>query len=374
MKDRIKVLYFIDNLEQGGIQQLIFEIAKNINRKNIKIDILVFNDSKEYPMEVKLKKMNYNIFKVDGWIYKVTDYIKQARELNKFFEEHNKYDIIHLHSSSKNYQVLKYAKKYNIPIRISHSHSTAFQTQNKAKIIIGNILKYKLKKYTTHYFACSKDAAIWLFGKDVLDENKVTIIPNAIDIKKFKYDSVKRNEMRKLLNISAEEILIGNVGRFVEPKNHVFLIDVFNEVHKEDSRYKLLLIGTGKQENIIKEKVKQLGLNNKVIFVGYQPNVNDYLQAMDLFILPSKFEGLGIVLIEAQANGLNCIVARDNIPKEANLTNMIKYISLDDGVNNWKNEILRADIQRYNSADKIKQKGYSIENLVSELEKIYMNI
>lgn len=374
MENKVRVLYFVDNLEQGGIQQLILEIAKHIDRSKIEIEILTFDDGKKYPIEETLKDINYKIYKINGWIYKLSDYLKQAKELNKFFHEHNNYKIVHLHSSSKNYQVLKYAKKCNIPIRIAHSHSTGFQTNNKIKIIFGDILKNKLIKYTTNFFACSKDAGLWLYGKKIVDRNKLVIIPNAIDINKFKFDTEKRHIMRKKLGIKDNEIFIGHVGRFVKQKNHEFLIDIFNELYKDNNRYKLILIGTGELEDKIKEKVRRLGLANSVIFAGYQKNINDYMQAMDLFVFPSLYEGLGIVLIEAQANGLYCLASKDNIPEETNVSKNIKYIYLKEGTEKWKDAIIKANLKREENVNSIISRGFSIENLVNRLEKMYLEM
>lgn len=374
MENKVRVLYFVDNLEQGGIQQLILEIAKHINRDKVEIEILAFDDGKKYPIEETLKDMNYKIYKINGWIYKLSDYIKQAKELDKFFNKHNDYKIVHLHSSSKNYQVLKYAKKYNIPIRIAHAHNIGFQTNNKLKIFFGNILKKRLVKNTTNFFACSKDAGLWLYGKKIIDRNELVIIPNAIDIDKFKFDTEKRRIMRKKLGIRDNEILIGHVGRFVKQKNHEFLIDIFNELYKDNSRYKLILIGTGELEDTIKNKVKKLGLVSSVIFTGYQENINDYMQAMDLFLFPSLYEGLSVVLVEAQANGLCCLTSKDRVNKETDISGNLIYVSLEDGILKWKNIILQKKIERNNVVDKIKSKGFFIEDLVDRLEKVYLEI
>lgn len=374
MENKVRVLYFVDNLEQGGIQQLILEIAKHINRDKVEIEILAFDDGKKYPIEETLKDMNYKIYKINGWIYKLSDYIKQAKELDKFFNKHNDYKIVHLHSSSKNYQVLKYAKKYNIPIRIAHAHNIGFQTNNKLKIFFGNILKKRLVKNTTNFFACSKDAGLWLYGKKIIDRNELVIIPNAIDIDKFKFDTKKRYIMRKKLGIRDNEILIGHVGRFVKQKNHEFLIDIFNELYKDNNRYKLILIGTGELEDTIKNKVRKLGLVSSVIFTGYQENINDYMQAMDLFLFPSLYEGLGIVLIEAQANGLYCLATKYTIPEETKVSKNIKYLDLKEGAKKWKDEIIQSDLKRKEIMNEIIERGFSIEDLVHRLEKIYLEM
>lgn len=372
MERKIKILYFVDRMRHGGIQQLILEIAKHIDRKKFEIEFLIFDDGEKYSLEEIITNMGYKIYKIDGWIFKLKDYDKQAKKLDDFFSKHNDYKIIHFHSSSKNYQVLKYARKYKIPVRIAHSHNIEFQTKNRLKIIFGNLLKNRLKRYATNYFACSKLAGKWMFGKGNVDAGKVTIIHNAIDFERFKFNDIVRNEMRKQLNIATDEIVIGNVGRFTNQKNHTFLIDIFDELYKRNSQYKLLLIGTGENEKIIKEKVKKLNLDKNVIFAGYKSNVNEYIQAMDLFVFPSEFEGLGIVLIEAQANGLACFTTKDTVPSEVKINCNLQFISLKESAKKWAEKIIQAKTDRKNVEEKFKKSGYLIDDMVKKLEKIYL--
>ena len=164
--EKIKVLYFVDRLRHGGIQQLIVEILKKMDKEKVQIDLLVFDDGQTYPLEEVVKDLGINLYKIDAWIWKPWDYLKQAKTLDKFFKEHHDYKAVHMHSSSKNFMVLKKAKKYGIKIRIAHSHNIGFQSKNKLKIMVGNIFKKPLKKYATDYFACSKLAGKWLFDDE----------------------------------------------------------------------------------------------------------------------------------------------------------------------------------------------------------------
>ena len=211
-----------------------------------------------------------------------------------------------------------------------------------------------------------------MFGNRNVDNGNVTIIHNAIDLEKFKFNKTIRNEIRKKLNISPDEIVVGNVGRFTDQKNHEFLIDVFNELYNKNSKYKLLLIGTGKKEKFIKAKVKKLKLNKNVLFMGYKSNSNEYMQAMDLFVFPSKFEGLGIVLIEAQANGLICFTSKDRVPYDAKVSKLLNFIPLKNNKEEWAEEILKADIKRKNVEKQIKEKGYNIKDEIKKIEKLYI--
>lgn len=370
--DPIKVLYFVDRMLRGGIQSLVIDWVSRFDKKKIHVDFLLLDDGIKYELEDTLKEIGCNVYKLNGiWIKTPFDFIKQAKALDEFFKDHHDYKVVHLHSSSKNYLVLKYAKKYGIPMRISHSHNIDFQTKNPVKKMMGNILKPKLIKYSTNYFACSRIAGEWLFGKKVVNSNKFKVINNAIDYDKFKFDDKTRNRIRMNLKIKDDEILIGHVGRFTNQKNHAFLIDVFNELYKKNNKYKLIMIGTGPLEDDIKNKVKKLDLNDNVIFAGFKNNVNEYMQAMDLFAFPSLFEGLGLVLVEAQASGLPCFATKNTIPEEVSILSNFKYVDLR--VLLWVDLIYNCNMERVSSKEELNKCGYFIDEIILCLEKTYIN-
>lgn len=368
----VKVLYFVDRMLKGGIQSLVIEIVRNINKEKVQIDFLLLDDGKEYELENTLKDLGCKIYKLNGiWVNTPIDFFKYIKALDKFFKEHNDYDVVHLHSSSKNYMVLKKAKKYKIPVRIAHSHNIDFQTKNLVKKFIGNIFKISLKKYSTDYFACSKIAGEWLFEKKIVNSKKFHVIHNAIDYNKFKFNGEKRKKVRKELNIKDDENIIGHVGRFSEQKNHEFLIDIFNEIYKKNNNYKLLLIGTGDKEALIKEKIKNLNLEKRVIFLGFKEDVSDYYNVMDLFLLPSKFEGLPVTLVEAQANGLTIFTSKKVVTEEAKLCDNLYFIELSKNAEEWAEEILNKKLSRNNSFQVFKDNKYFIEDTVAFLEHFY---
>ena len=370
----VKVLYFVDRMLKGGIQSLVIEIVKNINKEKVQIDFLLLDDGKEYELENTLKDLGCKIYKLNGiWINTPLDFFKYKKALDNFFKEHNDYDVVHMHSSSKNYMVLKKAKKYGIPVRIAHSHNIDFQTKNQIKKIVGNIFKIYLKKYSIDYFACSKIAGEWLFGEKIVNSDKFHVIHNAINYDKFKFNEEKRNTIRKELNIKDDELVIGHVGRFSEQKNHEFLIDIFNEIYKKRKNSKLLLIGKGEKENLIKEKVKNLNLESRVIFLGFKENVSNYYNSMDLFLLPSKFEGLPVTLVEAQANGLPIFTSKRVVTEEAKLCDNLYFIELSKNAEEWAKEILEKDMSRLNTFQDFKNNKYFIEDTVNFLEKFYEN-
>lgn len=368
----VKVLYFVDRLLHGGIQTFILENIKHMDFTKIHIDLLVLDDGKNYELEKVFENMGCSIYKLkNAWVKKPTDYINHIKALNDFFSNHNDYDVVHLHSSSKNFFVLSIAKKYGIATRIAHSHNIGFQTESKLQIIIGNIFKLPLIYYATDYFACSKLAGEWLFNKKIC-KNNLVIVKNAVDVEKFRYDEKKSITEREKLGLE-NKFVIGHVGRFTHQKNHTFLIDIFHEILKIVPNSILLLLGTGELENSIKEKVKNLGIDNNVIFLGYKQNVADYLQVMDAFVFPSVYEGLGLVLIEAQASGLPCYTSKNVVPVEAKVSSLLKFIPLESSSKSWAEEICNSkDVPRSSPKDEILASGYDINQTAKFLQNFYL--
>lgn len=372
MSEKVRVLYFVDRMLRGGIQTFVIENMKHMDREKVQIDYLLLDDGVHYDLEDTLKEMGSEVYKLKGiWLRKPTDYFKYFKAIDNFFKEHNDYKVVHLHSSSKNFYVLKSAKKYGIPVRIAHSHNIGFQSKSKLQILIGNLCKPLLKMYATDYFACSEIAGEWLFGKNAVKKNKVKVIHNAVDLDKYKFNEEKRNELRKKLNIE-DKFVVGHVGRFTNQKNHTFLIDIFNEIHKKRPDSVLMLVGTGEKEKEIHEKVDRLGLTKDVLFMGFQNNVNEYMWAMDVFVFPSLYEGLGLVLIEAQATGMKCFTSKDVVPKEAQVSTLLQYVSLSDSEVIWANKIGECKVTRGNVYIDIKRCQYDISDTGKELQEYYL--
>ena len=373
MKSKVKVLLFVDRMRHGGIQQFLVENVKHMDKTKVDIDVLTLDDGETYPLEKAIQDAGATYYKLKGiWINKPTDYFKYAKAIDKFFTIHNDYKVIHMNASSKNFILLKYAKKHHIPVRIAHSHNIDFQTKNPIKKLIGNLLKIPMKKYATDYFACSYLAGEWLFGKKNVGNGKVKVIHNAVDYKNFKYDEKIRKEMHQEFNITENEILFGHVGRFTNQKNHTFLIDIFNEIHKQNKDTKLIMVGIGEKEQEIKDKVKMLNLEDCVIFAGFRKDVNKIMQAMDVFLLPSLYEGLPVVGVEAQAAGLPCFTSKDVVTKEVQITKAMNFISLDKSAKEWANIILNSDLSRKDTKKELKEAGYFIEDSARELVDFYL--
>lgn len=289
--------------------------------------------------------------------------IKCFFQLKKFYKE-NKFDYIHLQTgmSSEILYVFPFNYLYKIKV-ISHSHN------GNGKHKFENILfRPILNICTWKFLACSKKAEKWLFGKN----KKSIIINNGIDTNRFKFDNLKRNQIRKKFNIK-DEIVIGHIGRFTEQKNHEFLIDIFYEFLKDNPNSKLLLLGTGNLIDIIKKKCKDKGIIQNVIFANVVENTEDYYSAFDIFVLPSIYEGLPVVGIEAQASGLPCLFS-ENIDNQVLLTDGAKLVSLNASLKEWCKNIIECLQKKDDRVDKnniVANSGYSIKSTIEALEKVY---
>lgn len=298
----IRIAQVIGKWVGGGVEAVVMNYYKNMNRNNIQFDFICDEDSSCIPYK--------EIEQLGGKVILVPPYQKLFRynkELKKILKEGN-YRIIHSHINTLSLFPLRIAKKVKIPIRIAHSHSTTNKKEFK-KNMLKQVLRPFSKIYANRYFACSEYAGRWLFGDKEFEKGNITVINNAINLEKFKYNEEVRKKKKEELQIEDNTLVIGHIGRFVEQKNHRFLIDIFNEIHKKNINSVLLLAGQGPLLDEIKEKVKKLNLANSVKFLGQRKDVSELYQAMDIFVLPSLYEGLPVVGVEAQANrAIMCII------------------------------------------------------------------
>lgn len=363
----IRISHIIGKWIGGGVESVVMNYYRYIDKSKIQFDFICDSDSTNIPYE--------EIEKLGGSVILVPPYqhiFKYDRELSKVFKENN-YKIVHSHINTLSIFPLRIAKKCGIPVRIAHSHSTTNKKEWK-KNLIKQILRPFSKIYATDYFACSELAGRWLFGNKEFDKGNVYILNNAIDVEKFRYNENTRKKVRKELNIADDTFVIGHIGRFVAQKNHTFLIDIFNEIHKERPNSILLLVGQGPLKEMIKEKVKKLGLNDSVIFLGQRKDANRLYQAMDVFVLPSLYEGLPVVGIEAQASSLACIFS-DSMTKETKVLENSQFISLNDSLDTWKEYILKASqASKKNTLEFMKKKGYDIAKEVEKLGDKYKKV
>ena len=364
-----KVLMFTIANTKGGHSQYCLNNFKFIDTDKIQMDFITFSEKIEYDDEI--------ISRGGRIIYMKNHPSKDKQafivEFSKVLQEG--YDVIHIHTSYwADTVVEELARKYQIPRIIVHAHSTG----------IGNTIpkfaKEVLQKHyeirntidntlATDYWACSKEAADWLYGNRI-SEDSIRIINNAVDTDKFQYNSSTRRSLRKIMGLEKREV-IGFVGRLEQPKNVEFIMELANMVINDANNIDFLIVGEGSKRGYIEEKMNEYSLNGRVHLAGFQSNIEDWLQIMDVFIMPSYFEGFPIALIEAQVSGLKCLTSR-NMTQKVVITDNIEMIDLD--LELWKTKILKYNqgYVRISQNDLVRRKGFDIKEQAHELEKEYL--
>jgi len=352
----------------GGVEAVVMNYYRHIDRDKIQFDFICDQDSTCIPYE--------EIEKLGGKVILIPPYqkaIKYQKQLKKVLIEGN-YKIIHSHISTMSTFPLLAAKRAKVPIRIVHSHSTTNKKEWK-KNILKQILRPFVKVFATDYICCSELAGRWLFGNKTYNQGKVYLLNNAIDIEKFSYNKEIGNQMRKELNIEKETLVIGHIGRFVKQKNHEFLIKIFYEIHKQQKNSVLLLIGQGPLQYKIKSQVKLLGIEESVKFLGQRNDANFLYQAMDIFILPSLYEGLPVVGVEGQAAGLLCLLSTD-MTQETKILKSTIFISLNKDEKEWADIAIKqfSKFERQEKNNELEHSRFNITKESENLIKIYDNI
>lgn len=369
----MRVLHLFTNPHlTNGATVFEYRISDFLRDEDIYFDYLVTEQASDEEL-IRYKEMGSVVYRlpIDNDHGLIVRELKINLQYFRFFKKHH-YDIVYADTENSLRSVhLFMARLAGIKVRVVHSHNTGLQTFSKKSRFIARFMRFFFNFSATHYFACSDMAAEWLFPKKVYKQKRYTLLTNGVDLEKFEFNLEIRKNIRTKYQIAEDETVIGNVGRFMPQKNHGFLLEIFGEVLKIRKKAKLFLIGTGPLMGEIQEKALELGIADKVIFVGNIPDTNDYLQAMDVFVMPSLFEGLPITGIEAQANGLPCIFA-DSITRELEITNQAEYCSLNEPASDWAVRVLAAaDRGRMDCKAELILNGYSIKDTVKYLSDFY---
>lgn len=366
---KIKVLHYTPGFDHGGIESRLIDWYKNIDRSIVQFDLVKLTNADDNNQLIRnFKDLGGNVFTLPQ--FSITSIRSFIQALNDFFEKNSDYDVVHCHSSLSGSFVLQEAKKNNISVRIMHSRTTQFDPGSKL-LPIRKYLKKRSNKYATHFFACSKEAGEWQFGKENVDNGNVMVINNGIESEKFIFNAGVREKVRQDLKLN-ESFTIGHIGRFSSVKNHTFLLDVFKEITKRHSDSKLLLIGDGPEEYNIKQKVRDMDLEDKVLFLGRQKDVEKYLHSLDVFIFPSLFEGFGTVAIEAQASGVKCIVS-DGVPRSVDISDLIEHLPLSAQPREWAEVAMQYvdGYKHHNMYEEIVNAGFDAKFTAKLLENFY---
>lgn len=363
MENPIRILHVFGRLDSGGAESRTMDIYRSIDRSKVQFDFVIHTkDECFYSKEVRL--LGGKIFKFPRFNGK--NYFTYKKTWDHFFKKNNEYKIIHGHQTNTGFVYLNEAKKNNIPVRIAHSRNS-----NKENFIKKHICKL-VRYYATNLFAVSKLAAESEFGKKELRNGNVKIIPNAINAKKYIYAPEIREVKRKELGLT-DELAICHIGRFHAQKNHYFLLSVFKYLKKQNNGLKLILIGDGHLRAEIENQIQEFELKDSVILTGIRSDVHEIMQAMDILVFPSLFEGLPGVVLEAQAAGLPSIIS-DRITDEVKVTNLVSYFSLEKSEREWGEKILKIleCLERRNTYEEIENSGYDIISVAKWYQEFYL--
>ena len=364
----IRVLHSLGGLDRGGIETFIMNVYRTINRDEIQFDFLVSNGG-DYESE---------IIELGGRIYKIPPrnkgFFSYSKNLESFFREHKgEFAALHVHSASlSSVAPLVYAKKYGIKIRIIHSHSSTIKT-SKLHYLLHYANKLRIGKLATHFFACSDKASKWFYSYTSVSK-KCLIIRNGVNTDDFTFSPELRTQIRQRLGINENDFVAGHVGSMIKVKNHVFLIQVFKAIHDLRPSSKLLLIGTGPLKEDIQRQISDLELSNNVVLLGNRADVNELLQAIDVIVMPSLFEGMPVSLVEAQAAGC-FVVCSDTISKDTKIINSFYQLPLSENPKQWAEKIIALDrsFKRKDTGIDIQKNGFDIKAITDNLSSIYID-
>lgn len=364
----IRILQVVGSMNYGGIQSYIMNLYRNIDNSKVQFDFIVHTDE-EQAFDNEIKSLGGKIFNCPKYTGK--NHFQYKAWWKVFFREHADYCIIHGHVRSTAGVYLKIANQFNL-VTISHSHSTS--SGKGLKSIVKNVMQFPIRYRAEYLFSCSKSAGIWLFGNKACESEKFYIMNNSIKAEEFTFNEFIRHEKIQEFNLE-DKFVLGHVGRFTREKNHLGLINIFKEVHNQKGNSVLLIVGDGELRPMLEEKVEKLGLKDSVIFTGFRSDISDIMQAMDIFVFPSLWEGLGIVVIEAEAAGLRCIVA-DTVPEEIYITDLVETVSLNETPETWANKIIDYDdgYERKNMLEDIIKHRYDIKENAKWVENFYLKV
>lgn len=360
----IRVLQMIGSLNVGGSQTMIMNIYRNIDRTKMQFDFVLDHPDETYFAE-EVKAMGAKIYTMPG--FKGTNGAEVKRDWNNFFYMHPEYKVLHSHVRSYASLYLPIAKKHGVKT-IIHSHSTSNGSGSVA--MAKNALQYPLRKQADILMACSTEAGLWLYGEKAMKSDRYIYMPNAVDLERFRFNETSRRELREKLGLG-NRFVIGHVGRFMEDKNHLFLIEIFAKVKEQRPDAVLLLVGTGTTQRAVAEKAVALGVADDVIMTGNRNDVPELLSTMDIFAFPSIREGLPMTLIEAQAVGLPCIIS-ENISKDVDVSPLVQRLPIDSA-QRWADEILsghkRQDVSGFISAS-----GFDVKDSAKKMYELYRKL
>ena len=367
----IRVLHVVHGMDCGGTENLIMNLYRHIDRDKVQFDFLVHTDSHCF-FDDEIRSMGGNIYRAP--YYRMFNYWEYKKHVHHLFEVNTQWNIVHGHLGSCACIYLKEANKFGL-YTIAHSHAIKFRDVT-IKQILYRWHAYLTRGVADYYMACSKQAGIDRYGEEITNGNSFSILNNAIDSVVYDFNWNTRTTIRKKLGIGNDTFVIGHIGRMSAEKNHLFILDILKEFLKTDNNVRLLLTGDGPLRDTIVRRAKDYDISKYITMTGVRNDVPQLLMGMDAFVFPSKNEGLGISLVEAQASGLPCLASEEGIPKEAKVSDLVEFIPLSAGYSVWAVRLLelrKRNIRRIPMSNIIKDNNFDITETAHWLEAFYKN-
>lgn len=359
----IRVAQVIGKMNAGGVKTVVMEYYTHIDRSRVQFDFVVDDDSLDVDVN-EIEKMGGRVF----WVPRYQRLVPYLAALCKLFRT-EKFLIVHARINALNVFPLFAAWLCGVPVRIAENLTTSHP--NEKKTLLKKLLRPFQAVFATHRMACSEHCARWMYGPGY-EKSAVKIFKTAYSVEKYGFQPEAREKERVRLGLK-DHFVIGNIGRFVPQKNQLFLLEIFAAVLKTAPQARLLLIGDGPMRGELEQRAKELGVFEKVLWMGAQKEVWNYYQAMDCFVFPSLYEGLGIVAVQAQNSGLPCVVS-DQVPREADVTDTLRFLSLSASCQEWGAAVLaQQGALRRDQSDKVKEAGYDIAQSAGELAGYYQS-
>jgi len=356
----MRILQVVTIMNRGGLETMLMNYYREIDRSRLQFDFLVHREGRGH-YDDEIERLGGRIYRMP--MLRPGRYRQYFRELERFFAEYPEYPVVHAHNNENSSFVLRAAKNAGVPCRIAHSHLSDLAIDYKLPFRL--YARSVMQGQPTHYFACSENAGRWLFGRN----KPVTVLNNAVNAAEFRYNPTLRERVRAELG-AGDRLVIGHIGRFTRQKNHRFLLDIFQAVRDRRPDALLVLAGEGDLLAETAAKADRLGIAASVRFLGVRRDIPALLQSFDLFLFPSLFEGLPVVLVEAQAAGLACLVA-DTITREADMTGRVGFASLKASPEAWAERILGLPLEHADTAEAIARSGYDTRTMADWLSDYY---
>lgn len=363
----VRVLHELSALDGGGVAKLLYDYYSHMDKEKIHFDFLIQDFYDEGIYEKPLKELGCTIYRIPRIKKDRKGYL---RGMEKVIHEGN-YDAVHSHMGARGLFSMYYARKAKVPKRIVHSH-IAYEPIGRLKRCFDIMLSWMAKKNATHLFACGRDAGRYMWGKRCSKKGKIDIMTNAVDTRGYEFSSELRDLKRKELGVE-DQLVIGIVGRLAEQKNYPFLFEAYKELLQMRKDVVLVIVGRGLEEEKIRERANQLKITENIQFLGVRKDVPELLNAFDLFVLPSRYEGLPVVLIEAQANGLKQLVS-DKVTDEMNITDLIEFLPIENTARLWAEKMAACcdNVEkRKDYRQQVADAGYDIKIASKKMEEFY---